>query len=92
MWQHGEMTDLGTLGGLFSYATDINNRGQIVGYWRGNEGHVGAFLWQHGVMTDLGRLAGDVETSAWAINSRGQIVGSSCAGGDILCHAVMWTP
>ena len=36
-----------------------------------------AFLWQNGVMTDLGVLPGDEDSGASAINSLGQIVGSS---------------
>jgi probable HAF family extracellular repeat protein len=39
-WQDGEMTDMGTLGGTFTIATGINNRGQAVGY---SARH--AFLW-----------------------------------------------
>jgi probable HAF family extracellular repeat protein len=35
------------------------------------------FAWQNGVMTDLGLLAGDEDGGASAINSIGQIVGSS---------------
>ena len=70
------MTDLGTLGGSYSWATAINARGQVVGSstTESSEGHF--FLWQNGTMTDLGTLGGSA-IFVNGINARGQIVGSS---------------
>ena len=77
---HSVMIDLGTLGADYSEATDINERGQIVGYrLTFASGAFHAFLWQDGVMTDLSGIF-----AAGGINNRGQIVGSS--GG----RAVLW--
>jgi probable HAF family extracellular repeat protein len=90
LWQNGGHTDLGTLGGAFGQATDINDRGQIVGGSRVSEqsDDLHAFLWQNGVMTDLGTLGGR-NSWAYAINADGEIVGASeRASGEE--HAVMW--
>ncbi|MBN1343397.1 MAG: thrombospondin type 3 repeat-containing protein [Phycisphaerae bacterium] len=81
LWVNGQPTDLGTLGGSESWAYGINNAAsvQIVGASEHDEydGLCHAFLWQNGEMTDLGVLVEGTESFARAINSSGQIVGSS---------------
>ena len=42
VWKDGQIIDLGTLGGTFSYAADINDRGQVVGF--ALNGHSDAFI------------------------------------------------
>jgi len=75
-WQAGVLTNLGTLGGGSSYASGINNRGQVVGgSWTGADPGVGhGFLWQDGVMTDLG------VNGISDINDQGQIAGMTPEG------------
>jgi probable HAF family extracellular repeat protein len=75
---HG-YTDLGTFGGIYSVASGINNRGQVVGYNFANGlGH--ASLYSYGKTTDLGSLQGHFGSSwALAINNVGQVVGWSSA-------------
>ena len=63
--------DLGTLGSGNTYASSINNRGDIVGT---SAGH--AFLYENGSMTDLGTLGG-AQSDASCINNYGLVVGQS---------------
>jgi probable HAF family extracellular repeat protein len=80
-WAAGKMVDLGTLGstrsgGSWSRASDLNDRGQIVGWSEPPGSGMRGFLWQAGTMTDLGTLGGD-QSVAVAVNERGQVAGYS---------------
>lgn len=80
VWEDGEMTDLGTLGGDRSSANAINESGQIAGYsqiYDPENYRTRAFMWENGSMTDLGVLPGEVNSAANDVNDMGQIVGSS---------------
>jgi probable HAF family extracellular repeat protein len=66
---------LGTLGGTSSYATAINDAGQVVGYSTNAAGIDHAFLYSGGVLNDLGTFGG-TSSMAYGINNSGQIVGT----------------
>jgi probable HAF family extracellular repeat protein len=67
-------TDLGMLGGGYSYAYALNGYDEVVGASNG-----AAFVWQNGVMTDLNTLIPSNADwrldAARTINDRGQIAG-----------------
>jgi probable HAF family extracellular repeat protein len=90
-WDHGTLSDLGTLGGSFSIAYWLNNAGEAVGgATTSGDTLFHATHWKNGVITDLGTLNGDCFSQAWAINSKGQIVGQSfnCDTGNF--RTVLW--
>jgi len=89
---NGNVTDLGTFGAASANSANaINSNGLVVGYSQlplsSGIVAVHAFLWQNGALQDLGVVPGtnaggttDTSSSAWSINSNGDIVGISSAG------------
>lgn len=87
------MYEIGTFGGDYSEAFDVNNSGQVVGSAATNgDGSLGfshAYRWQSWNMTDLGTLGGP-SSGARAINESGEVVGySDVPNGDQ--HAFFWS-
>ncbi|MHC4131974.1 MAG: GLUG motif-containing protein [Planctomycetota bacterium] len=75
---NGNNVDLGTLGGDFSAAVSINDKGQIVG-GSDSDSETHACLFDPtgaGNNIDLGTLGGEYST-AYSINNNGQIVGTA---------------
>jgi probable HAF family extracellular repeat protein len=93
--ERGKRTSLGTLGGSFSIARDINNRGEIVGgsLTEGDENFHG-FLFRGNRLYDVNQLL-DPEADweliqAVAINNRGEIIGIGVHDGED--HIVLLRP
>lgn len=93
-WASGIMTALPPFpGGLNSYATAVNNRGEIVGWAENGVAdptcntavqtlQFRAAIWEpDGSMKELPPLSGDSTSAATAINDLGQVVGISGACG-----------
>ena len=98
LYRDGHMQDLGTISGFpddRSGATDINNRGDVVGWSSVNDGQHG-FLYSDGAMTDLNELLSAGQRGAWTvveangINDAGQII--AVAWGSEGWRAVLLTP
>jgi len=91
LWHHGEMLDLGNLGGTLGSTNALNNQGQVVGVSNvaGDlSGH--PFLWtKPGPMQDLGTFGGTFGEATW-INDAGEVVGLASLPGDQLFHAFLW--
>jgi probable HAF family extracellular repeat protein len=99
LYQDGAMTDLGTLGGLYSAARAINDGGLIVGHASttldpDGIGHTipHAFLYVGGMMVDLGALTDDqyVGSDALDVNNLGQVVGWTGVGAAGGPHAFLY--
>lgn len=99
---HYTITDLGTLGGSFSIAYDINNAGRVSGAATVPGEHQHAFFWADGTMTDAGTLgglnseaAGRSERAELAILSdtpeRDPLEENFCGlGSGLVCGAAVW--
>jgi len=90
LWKPGEkMRSLGTLGGKVSRAFAINNQGVVVGESTTREQTTQAFLWtEKDGMKPLSSGDGIHYSAAYAINERGQVVGTQENQEGI--HAVVW--
>jgi probable HAF family extracellular repeat protein len=92
VWDHENgMVDLGGFGGTCTLASDLNNRGQVVGQsFVEGDTYGRAFLWQNGSLRDLGGSLGGNTTGSIAINEEGESVGFAYLSGGSTLHATLW--
>jgi probable HAF family extracellular repeat protein len=79
--------DIGTLGGNFSFANDINENGQVIGYSETQDGFERAFVWDQSLgIRELPTTSGS-SVRATAINDSGVVVGGEFGFGGFLWDA-----
>ena len=100
LWENGGVTDIGNLGATWwNTPTAINQQGDVVGF-AGDPAFVEgdilhAFIWtkDNGIkaLKPLrGRIPQHVDSEAYGINERRQVVGVSCDADFVDCRAVVW--
>ena len=100
LWENGRVTDIGNLGAnWWNTPTAINQQGDVVGFAGDHafvEGDIlHAFIWtkDNGIQALKplrGRVPQHVDSEAYGINERRQVVGVSCDAGFVDCRAVVW--
>jgi probable HAF family extracellular repeat protein len=91
LWEHGTMNNLGSFGGTCTFATDLNNQGQVVGLsTTTGDQFQHAFLWNHGSLNGLPNTLGGNNGAAIALNNAGDVVGWASLPGDQDIHASLW--
>jgi len=84
------MTDLGTLGGSYSYATGLSRDGSTVigdSYVVGVVPH--GFVWNSGIMTDVGTLGGGTGSHIRSVSDDGSVAAGYGDNGTYT-HAFIW--
>lgn len=99
IWQNGKPTEIKTFGGHgWNTPTDINSQGQVVGFANHADDIVNgqlqfdpiAFIWSAAAgMAKIRPLPHDTNTTAYAVNDAGQVVGQS-SGGPEGARAFLW--
>ena len=109
LWRDGVMAPLPTLGGNNGTASQINSRGVAAGEVESAEPDPGCpqklqfkpVKWVNGAIQELPTFPGDPDAVAYAINDRGQVVGSSGPCSDFNpalqlslhpLHPILWQP
>jgi probable HAF family extracellular repeat protein len=87
VYENGAMRDIGTLGGTSSFLYDVNNSGTAVGCSDLPGDRLVATVYSGGVLQQLADIPGN--SCAKSVNDRGDVVGSSDAGGWLYSNGVL---
>lgn len=91
IWSNGTFRDIGNLGYEWTLAAALNDKGMVVGHGYTQDFELHAFLWNKTTIRDLGTLEGHIESVAYCINSRGDLIGGySKPSEDEPPSAVVW--
>lgn len=91
LWENGVMTNLGSFGGTCTYASNLNNRGEIVGLsTTTGDQFQHAFLWKDGSFSELPNANGGNNSAGLALNEGGAVAGWASLPGNSLLHAALW--
>ncbi len=85
------MTDLGTLGGGYGFASWINDQGDVAGGSLALDQAFHGFLWHHGTMVDLPPVGGAPWAFANGVNDYDQVVGNETDTHGHELIAVLWS-
>ena len=90
IWQNGTLTDIshsitGNCAYCFSYAADINDSNQVVGWAYNGSGNKFGWMYQNGTVTNLG-----VNFEPAAISSSGEVVGYLNVDGGVNVNAAIY--
>jgi probable HAF family extracellular repeat protein len=91
LFDHGVVTQLGSLGAQGGNANGINDHGQITGASPTGTGIGGAFLYSSGHMISLGTTSSDLPLSlAFGLNNFGDVVGEVYNNSTDIYHAFVY--
>jgi probable HAF family extracellular repeat protein len=85
LWKHGTALELGTLGGLSSFGTGLDDHGRVVGWSSDANGQARAFLYRDGIMIDLNTY---VDPAQWTLTDAKGICNDGTIVGNGLHHGV----
>jgi probable HAF family extracellular repeat protein len=88
-WTEGVLDDIGSVGGPFMHARDINELGQVVGFGNDDGGLWVGWRWDGGSMETIPSLGGD-GSRAWGINDLSEVVGDAQIPSNFW-NAILWT-
>ncbi|MHC4941848.1 MAG: hypothetical protein ACYTG7_02400, partial [Planctomycetota bacterium] len=89
IWDHGTIIDLGTLGGDYSFARDINDHDTVVGVSINSDHQARAFIYQGDKMVDLNDIATSPSDDDWILTNAHGIANDGTIVGEGFHHGML---